>query len=406
MSVERPQPRYVQIEARIELLEDSPVEPLYSGARGRFRSPNGDGGEVVVTLVGASQLDRGDVLTARLAFSDPQIRGDQFGKGSKFEIHWDESPMCQATVVDVRIGSGPDPEPPGISKNTTYEVEMGSSYQLGLAIVVLFAMANFMFGPMTSVANPGDWEIFVLFAMFGLIIVQFPLHAVWLVLSPVDIQIRLLGAFVAAGVWFTAWTCGMIALALLENFYGDMLTEIIRPVFFSLPLIVLAVQTPLWLVRFLLNWRLVNWNRPSHASSQDRFHLRHIFVATAVSGLVIALARLGDTRGDDEQYMLAVLTIAVICGGVSTCTLLPLLVATLRSRRVWVQVPLTILLQWFLVNCVFAMLQYVAPTGTSGGVVFGLQVMFLTYNCLLATVLYLLRLCGYRLAWGRGIASV
>jgi hypothetical protein len=281
-------------------------------------------------------------------------------------------------------------------------LEVGSGIPTGILIVALFAIADLAFGPLTSLVNPGNNGVFLLFMIFAVIMVQFPLFAAWIVLAPVELPRRIAVALATAGAWFFAWTLGMLLLSLLER-YAIELAEMIWSLFFCLPLVLLAVQIPLWVARVWFGWRIVDLNRAGNGPPREHFHLRHFFVATGVVALAFALARLGNTRDVEstEEFMLAMVILAIVCGLISTCTLLPLLVATLRGRRVWLYIPFTIGLLWILLSVAFMVLSAFAPTGMSRGELFAVHVMFLTYVGLLAGIFYLARLCGYRLAWGR-----
>lgn len=153
-------------------------------------------------------------------------------------------------------------------------------------VVVPLAVLNFVL-PVLASGNGVAW---LMACFFGLLLGEWNWLAVWAVLGPTPWKIRLLE--VSGGM--IAFGAGLLAGAMGQNPLPprDMATTVCL-----LPLAFIATQSPLWLLRFLLGWR-IREKRPAADSAIDdarRFDLRHIFAATAVVAVCLGAARAAGT---------------------------------------------------------------------------------------------------------------
>ena len=87
--------------------------------------------------------------------------------------------------------------------------------------------------------------------------------------------------------WFVRWPLTLAATALLPFLFLGWAT-------LFLPVLCLAVQAPLWILRFLLNYHFVVRGLPAEAASLDsRIGVEHLLGAMTIVAIAMGLARTG-----------------------------------------------------------------------------------------------------------------
>lgn len=152
--------------------------------------------------------------------------------------------------------------------------------------VVPLSVLNFLF-PLLAAKTEVVW----LAACFGgLLVGEWNWLAVWAVLGPTPCKIRLVE--VSGGM--LALFVGLLAAA---SVHDPIAPRDLAPAACLFPLAFIATQAPLWLLRFLLGWRIRAKQNSAGSASDDarRFDLRHIFAATAVVAVCLGAARAAGT---------------------------------------------------------------------------------------------------------------
>jgi hypothetical protein len=257
-------------------------------------------------------------------------------------------------------------------------------------------------------ALPGtgpDTEVVVFFAIAwsGVIGAQGALHAIWCVLAPVAGRIRLVVGVAVAVFWYGALFFGIALAAGIEDDFWDVALIGLL----CLPLITLGIQAPLWLVRFLFRWRIVRADDDSVGSRMTTLRIRHIMLGTAGIALALGAARLAKPEDVDTEavFLLAMFIPVLVLMLVSAGTTLPLLLATLRARRL--RFSLSIVFSVFLAIEVMCFLSIALFLPVPQSLVAGLAMAGVVgaliggYLVGLIGVLLIARSFGYRLQWGR-----
>jgi hypothetical protein len=162
--------------------------------------------------------------------------------------------------------------------------------------VAIFAGSNMAMAPLMNISTSRRWHELLGLSILAAILAQGALLSVWLVFTTDHFWRRALGAASAAIVLFGFWEIGF-ALALTPELvqFGvqpNMLRQIGELVPFialSVPLIGLAIQSPLWFFRAYLAWRL---ERPmEHAFNERSLAINDFLLGTAIYAFAITCAR-------------------------------------------------------------------------------------------------------------------
>ena len=139
----------------------------------------------------------------------------------------------------------------------------------------------------------------------------------------------------------------------------------------------------------------------SRQSDAATFGIRDILVATAVVALALSAARLAvpDSFSSDEEFLLPLAIAVLAAAGISLLTTLPVVVATLRTRRMWLFLPAALLLDVMIVVGFVVIMREIYGYPPQE-VYFGLVFLVGGFFASLAGVLLVVRGFGYRLVWG------
>ena len=275
-----------------------------------------------------------------------------------------------------------------------------------LALVLPFALVNVVVVPLGYRVGPVDPGGVWVFVCMGAIGAEAALHAIWCVLAPVGFAKRLaIGAGVGL-VLFGAWAVGYaVAVSeyggLDEYYWGYVVTALL-----SLPLLAIAIQSPLWLARLWLGWSVAQPGEPFRKSHAEAFRIRDLLVATGAVAAALSAARLAvpDDVSYSDRFFVGLVIGALVAAGISLLTTLPVVVATLRASRTRVallallgMLPLAVTITIGFTATWAAIAGSRAPTWAY----VGLASMAASYLVCLAAVMLVVRGLGYRLVWGR-----
>jgi hypothetical protein len=280
----------------------------------------------------------------------------------------------------------------GISKKAT-------SFVMVWAIAI--GVGNFLLSvPMPILDRYGDWVVLVAYAWVGVIGAQGALHAIWCVFARVDANTRVLAGIAIAVFWCGAAVVGL-SFHLSNRFY---FWRQMGAIVLCLPLIAVAVQTPLWLARFFFRWRVVHPADDSVDSAATPLRIWHILLGTAAVALALGAVRFAVPRHalSETGFVLRVVIAGVVLGAISAATALPLLAITLRARRLWPALSAAGAV-YFVVVFTYSALVALMERGFSSLIEMLAVMGTMTGGFLvcLTAVLITVRNLGYRLAWGR-----
>ena len=181
-----------------------------------------------------------------------------------------------------------------------------------------------------------------MFACIGALGAQASLHAIWFVLAPVAAPTRIAIGLAGILVLFAAWAFGTALFLTSYSTWIDYWESVLMGLA-CLPLLALAVQTPLWMARVWDGWHIVHDDGTHLPPRTERLQIRHLFIATGAVAIALTAARLGtpDGSSSDTAFLNGLLIAGAVAAVTSLFTTLPLTVATLRARRVWLAFPAT-----------------------------------------------------------------
>lgn len=180
----------------------------------------------------------------------------------------------------------------------------------------------------------------------------------------------------------------------------------------ALPMILLGIQAPFWMIRLFAGWRLESTvvgseQSPRQSPAAESLSIKDLMLTTAIVAASLALLQFADrviTRETDETLALlfATLIIAAVCVVVSLLTAVPLVLLFFSRYSVQLCWGATLFATGACVVAVFAISQAVSPTtnpldqfGTTCALAYG-------YTCGSALGLTLLRCSGWRLRGRNG----
>jgi hypothetical protein len=178
-------------------------------------------------------------------------------------------------------------------------------------------------------------------------------------------------------------------------------------VFLLLPLVFLAIQSPLWLVRLLFRWDIALIQPPEEMSPVRSVTIRDMLVATGVVAGALASARfagsLWQSNGSspDPVFWAVMATLLAYFGGISLVSSPPIVFATLRARRPgFATLAIAIYCAAWLV-VVFGIVRFFEGRWPRLFDVVGISTVIVTFAAATTTTLLVVRQLGFRLRWGR-----
>jgi hypothetical protein len=269
------------------------------------------------------------------------------------------------------------------------------------------AAGNFAILPLTYAFNQSDWGAFWVYVSAGAIVAQAGLLACFFVFADPPFWRRLVGCYSAAIVLWGCWELGAVWHHFLQ--YGKAFMtgypDFAAGVQFcglSLPLLAVAIYSPLWFFRAYLSWRL---RRTGAFDKTPRpFSIHDYFVGTSVVAASLMLARIAPQREWVNPMFWQ--TWAIVFGwvaGVSLISVIPAMLLTFRCGNWWLSYVGLIAYGLFAgVITIVGMAIYDSGFRTSldRWVVFGLLMVFATFAAFLGAGMKAARNLGYELVIG------
>lgn len=199
------------------------------------------------------------------------------------------------------------------------------------AVLLLFVVANILIGPLMARFQPSVPEAAMWNCLAGMIGEEGGLHAIWCVLAPVSFFKRLAVGIGAGAILFGAWALGYAIGISQGGYLRGNYWETVRTGLLCLPLLAIAIQSPLWIARGWLGWRILYGCDTSAGLRVERIRIGDLLTAMAVVAMALSAVRWGKTPSQVDSLLPLVIAAAAI----SLFTTLPVVVAILRSRRLW-----------------------------------------------------------------------
>lgn len=242
--------------------------------------------------------------------------------------------------------------------------------------------------------------------IFASIAAQMAHHSIWCTLAPFRCEVRFLTGVVALIVLYGGFAIS-VSLAVFRGRagFGDVGLALLST-FLLLPLLLLAAQTPLWIMRIWFRWRIVHQDEDPSVAPQS-LRIGGLMIATAVIAIALAAVRfsqsLNQPLGDPDIILAAIA--ASLTMTATAVFVLPAVIATLRVRRWLVAAGLVLFLDLALV--LGSMVLLARLPGTYFDRIDLLRVSattIVTFVAIAAPMLFARKL-GYRLHWGRDIVG-
>lgn len=267
--------------------------------------------------------------------------------------------------------------------------------------ISLFAVVDFAIGPLMRWISPNDLAAPIVYTCFGVIGAQAGLHAVWCVLAPVGPVMRLATGVGAGLLFLVAWALGFTLFTFEQPLRYNYRWEFVSVVLLCLPLVVIAIQLPLWAARIWCRWHVVHVTDSSGQSTYKAIGIRNMLVATGVLAMALSAAQLAAPDGtvSGAAMLLPLLIGAGAAAAVSLSTTLPAMAATLHAVRPWRAMICVLLLQVLILLGILSIVAVFVGLPRRGGV--GVTFMAIGFTACLNGVMLAARGLGYRLLWGR-----
>lgn len=268
-------------------------------------------------------------------------------------------------------------------------------------LVVLSVAYDFSMVPiLVTSSGPTLPVVVTVFGALGCTLAQGNLLAAWLVWSEGAFSRRLAVHWAIAAALCCIWLAGVMLSAAHTQF-----VEVGVTVALTVPLVSLAAQLPLWIVRHFFRWRLVRPAAEMSVGTESPLTIRDLMLATLLAAAAFGLARLSPANQRAQQFWIAWFIAFVLASGISTIAMLPAGVLLMRRRPLKRALVYSGLYAALLVGTlwvVVAILRWRAPSVLAPWFVYvGLSSLMLSFASTLVLAAVAARAKGYQLVWGR-----
>ncbi len=269
-----------------------------------------------------------------------------------------------------------------------------------IACVLLFALSNLLVEPIGMARSRVFIPEVFYFACSGLVGAQVALLAIWCVLAPISPSKRLVAAVTTGTLLLGAFGVGFLVRVDPGRFditawFTEMLLALL-----CLPLVLIAMQMPLWAARYWLHWRVAPFGDDCPKPGGHHFRVRDLLIATGVVAVAFSAVQLAAPLSmKSATFLVSTVVIALVCAGISLISTVPIVLVALGARRfAWV-IPL--LLLWG-TAAIYGTIRAFVTFAAVGPFMRGrdLAAMASAYFVCLAACMLLARWLGWRLRWG------
>jgi hypothetical protein len=261
-------------------------------------------------------------------------------------------------------------------------------------VAMVFVLANFAVVPLIELFD----DAFVVFWCVGIMLAEGFILAAWLVWGGGLFLQRLALHWLAAFLLGLAWLAGAVVTEGVRD--GDI-RAVLEVVPFSLPLVSLAIQLPLWIARLYFGWQIVD--ACAESAPARPLAIRDLMFGMVVVAVSLALARLaeGMNRSSDGWLVWAILIPSL--AGISLVSVLPVAVWLLCLRNVAVgliAIPIHTTIAIVVTVVIMSMTERINLRE-----VFAIATVVASFAATLAAAALAARAAGFRLEVGRNAGT-
>ena len=263
----------------------------------------------------------------------------------------------------------------------------------GMLCILVFLVVDIFICPVMFGPTPG----FAGKVVLGMFIAQAGLYASWVVLAPFPLGVRIAAASLLGLVWLVTmvWSC-----VAFDPFTFDYPQDVAVGCALA-PLVAIGFLAPLWVVRGWFQWRILCPAPMLTETRHEGFRIRDMFIGTTAVAIAFGAVEVASRAADSGDLVIGTSIVATVAAVLSLLVVLPLLAGTLRARRVWLVLPVTMGLQFAVFLGTIAILHAVFEGGPgSSRAMWALGPVFAVLSVCLSVAMLVVRGCGYRLAWG------
>jgi hypothetical protein len=274
--------------------------------------------------------------------------------------------------------------------------------RLDWLLLVVCALVDFLLAPLFTSLNgsPPSLRNAWLFAALGCTLAQGNTLAAWLVWSDGPFLRRLTVHWGIAGALCAIWLAGLRMFVKPEDAIFASSTIVL-----AVPLVSMAAQMPLWIVRYFFGWRLVRGDGQNPIAAEPPLTIRDLLVATLLVAGAFACARLLPQIQQEQRFWLVWCVACGVTAVISTFSMLPAGALLMRPRLLnrallygCVYAGLFISLVWIVAGILWVEApQYLVPSVAY----VWLSSLMLGFAGTLTLAAVAARAHGYRLVWGR-----
>lgn len=273
-----------------------------------------------------------------------------------------------------------------------------------IGIGLAFGIGNFATFPLCWLVTPQQPGFPLVFILFGAICAQGGLISASLVFGPGRFWIRTVCSWGASAFLWACWATGLLAFVYFHRRRspGDW-RDMLQFGGLSLPLIALAIQSPLWFARGYLGWRLTRSDGSETAARP--LSIGDYFVGTAVTAVSVTCAQLGRPSQWVVPAYWPVWAIVFACvAAASVLGVIPAMLLIFRWRDWRIGFCLLVLYGTGVgVMTVSILCAVFGPPGSTTPMweLVGMVIIFSSLAVFLGTGMIVARVCGYSLVIGR-----
>jgi hypothetical protein len=274
-------------------------------------------------------------------------------------------------------------------------------YFAAISIGLFFAAVNFAVCPlMALVDGPANWKALPLFGLFGAVLSEAGLLSAALVFFSGPFWLRATLCWSVGFVLWGCWALGLMLVKWIEPWWD--VGEILQIGTLSLPLVALAIQSPLWFARSYSGWRLKH--QKSGVTATTHLSIRDYLVGTAITAISITLARLArPAHWPIEDYWPGWSIVFTSFGGGSLLSIVPAMLLIFYVRSTWLGLGLFLVYSLAVSAVIVAIMQTFSPGHPSTPELIGIPTLFFSLGAFLGIGLKLMHACGCTLHVGRGV---
>lgn len=296
------------------------------------------------------------------------------------------------------------PQPPlreALAKERPWPITLSTWWSPWMALIgvtSLMLWADFAVSPLMDAFQQSDFGAVWVYICLGIIPAQVGVLAAAICWGSQRFALRLICYWLAMFVSMVALLAG-IAIGEGRREFDNL----IRFMPLSAPLLVLAVQTPLWIVRLFFRWRIVRDQGLDAAAPEAPLSIRDLMVGTVLVAVSLAAARVAPRDTPDAELWIGWAIALASCGGVSLIALLPVSAWLLRQRNIIVGLILTAVYAVLAVVVTWIVIYIIDRNfWRNWWEMVGIAIMIVSFGATLALAALAARAAGLRLEIGQG----